>query len=164
MSQREYLASLPCSVCNELSGRMLACSRCAAGYHLDCLRMPRKPSHYWYCDSCKPHLDSGDPAQDIDLQEYLLGSRAFTDNYLGQLEELSRRYHMRGGRMFVSFPEGDRLVPPPAERGLLIGEYHTQYCHLGRDRLTSLMQDDCWWPCMQSDIRAHCQRCLACQL
>ena len=98
------------------------------------------------------------------MQQYLLGIRDFPPATREELERLSRTYAMRRSRLWVTLPTGVRLVPPPSERGMLIGEYHAQYCHLGRDRLLSLLEDDCWWPGMSQDVAAHCQRCLACQL
>ena len=32
---------------------------------------------------------------------------------------------MQGGRLWVVFEDGNRMVPPPAERTLIISDYHT---------------------------------------
>lgn len=60
--------------------------------------------------------------------------------------------------------DGERVVPRPLDRPRLVEQCHEALMHVGYERVHAVLAETYWWPGMRSDVRHHCEHCLACQL
>ena len=68
------------------------------------------------------------------------------------------------GKLIKRLPEGERVVPPPAERYHVVEQAHILLAHAGQDKLLAYLAERFWWPGLGRDVRQLCESCLECSL
>ena len=62
---------------------------------------------------------------------------------------------------FLTF--GGRLFVPKALVPAVLHEYHDARGHFGVNRITTMIAEWFYWPCMGQAVRAYCAQCDVCQ-
>ena len=71
-------------------------------------------------------------------------------------------YRWDGEKLWIRRQEGERQVPPPAQRSALYWQVHNKLGHYGGARTLQLLRTTYWWNNMQGDMRkwqAQCEIC-----
>ena len=110
---------------------------------------------------------AGDVWHDMETMMWLRGSRDQEEEE--QRERTTARgrgralsYRWDGQKLWIKRQEGDRQVPPPAERSTLFWQVHNRLGHYGGARSLQLLRTAYWWNNMQGDVRkwqAECELC-----
>ena len=74
------------------------------------------------------------------------------------------RFFFHHGNLGITDEEGDRVIPPPCERELLIEKVHHDLQHVGAAKMLAFLKKDYWWPGMSRDVKAFTRACLGCAL
>ncbi|CAM6093253.1 unnamed protein product [Calypogeia fissa] len=104
--------------------------------------------------------DLSDARQDFDQHgQYPPGVSATQRD---RIQQRSKRYLWKGDHLVRCLPQGDRVVPPVAERVGLVKKVHSELGHFGIKRTYSLIAPHYHWRGMYAQIRdviARCEQC-----
>lgn len=64
------------------------------------------------------------------------------------------QYSFVHGNLVYHRDKGSWVVPPPAERELIIEKVHHELNHVGGDRLKAYLTREYWWPGLANDVAA----------
>ncbi|ABV59399.1 pol [Spider monkey simian foamy virus] len=94
------------------------------------------------------------PSLDAELNQILEGNlpKGYPKQY---------KYVLKNNELIVQRPEGDKIIPPKADRLPLVKTAH-ELAHTGREATLLKLQTTHWWPNMRKDIITVLRQCKPC--